>query len=69
MWDFLKKRREAEQRAEQQRKIETVLAMQTEILALYERPAEPLGLADELAAVRARFDQGARGFRVSQDDA
>jgi ABC-type branched-subunit amino acid transport system ATPase component len=53
IWDFLKKRGEPEQTAEQQRKIETVLAMQTEILALYEPPA---GLADELAAVRASFD-------------
>lgn len=36
MWNFLKKRQESQQAAEQQRKIETVLEMQTQILALYD---------------------------------
>jgi len=61
MWDFLKAICELEQSTEQQRKVEVVLAMQREILALYEQPMEPVCLVDELAIVRASFDQAARG--------
>jgi len=57
MWDFLKKRRETQRVAEQQRKINQVLDMQQQILALYERP-EPLSHTDELARVKASFERG-----------
>lgn len=60
MQEMLKKRREVEKAAEQQRKIEMVMAMQAEILALYEQPVEPVVLEDELAAVKASFERGLR---------
>lgn len=60
MLNFLKKRCEPEQSPDQQRKVEVVLAMQKEILELYELPVGPVSLADELAAVRASFDRAAR---------
>ena len=55
MLGILKKRREVEKAVEQQRKIEMVMAMQAEILALYEQPVEPVGLEDGLAAVKASY--------------
>jgi hypothetical protein len=56
MLDFLKKRRAAEQ----QRKIDQVLALQMEVLALYEQPAKPITLQDELNAVAASFEGPAK---------
>jgi len=53
MFDFRKKRREAEQ----QRKFDQVLRAQEEILALYE-PTRPATLQDELATVKASFERG-----------
>lgn len=54
MWDFWKK----QQTAEQARKVERFLEAQEAILALYEQPARPASLADELAAVKASFEVG-----------
>ncbi|MNR47176.1 hypothetical protein D3C85_1662440 [compost metagenome] len=59
MFNFGKKRREAEQ----QRKIEQLLRTQEEFLALYEQPARPATLQDELASVKASFERGLRGDR------
>lgn len=59
MFDFWKKRREAEQ----QRKFDQVLRAQEEILALYEQPARPATLQDELAIVQASFERALRGER------
>lgn len=50
MFNFGKKRREAEQ----QRKVDQVLRAQEEVLALYE-PVRPATLQDELASVKASF--------------
>ena len=58
MFDFGKKRREAEQ----QRKFDQLLRAQEEVLALYE-PARPVTLEDELKAVAASFEQGRRDER------
>lgn len=58
MFDFLKKRREAEQ----QRKIERVLDAQEAFLALYET-STPVTLQDELNAVAKSFEQGRRDDR------
>lgn len=58
MWDFRKKR----QTAEQQRKVERVLEAQEAFLALYEQPARPASLQDELAAVKASFERGRDEF-------
>ena len=55
MFDFLKKRREAEQ----QRKFDQLLRAQEEFLALYES-ITPASQADELKAVAASFEQGRR---------
>lgn len=59
MFDFGKKRREAEQ----QRKFDQVLQAQEEILALYEQPARTATLQDELAIVQASFERGLREDR------
>jgi len=53
MFNFWKKRREAEQ----QRKFEAVMDAHEAVLALYE-PARPATLQDELAAVKASFERG-----------
>lgn len=58
MFDFWKKRREAEQ----QRKVDQVLRAQEAVLALYE-PVRPATLQDELAAVKASFERGLRDDR------
>lgn len=55
MFDFGKKRREAEQ----QRKFEAVMDSHEAVLALYE-PARPVTLEDELKAVAASFERGLR---------
>lgn len=55
MFDFWKKRRDAEL----QRKFDRVLRAQEEVLALYES-ATQVSLADELKAVAASFEQGRR---------
>ncbi|NWE43568.1 hypothetical protein HX875_29100 [Pseudomonas yamanorum] len=55
MFNFWKKRREAEQ----QRKVDQVLQAQEEVLALYEA-TRPVTLQDELKAVAASFEQGRR---------
>lgn len=60
MWNFLKKRRDAEQAAERKRTIDIVLAAQLEFIAMYEQSAAPASLADELASVAASFNQGRR---------
>ncbi|MFJ2681986.1 hypothetical protein [Pseudomonas sivasensis] len=57
MFDFWKKRREAEQ----QRKFEAVMDAHEAVLALYE--AKPVTLEDELKAVAASFEQGRRDER------
>lgn len=57
MFNFGKKRREAEQ----QRKFEVVRDLQEAILALQARiyePARPATLQDELASVKASFERG-----------
>ncbi|MEC4025634.1 hypothetical protein VSO52_23060 [Pseudomonas fulva] len=54
MWDFRKK----QQTAEQARKVERVLEAQEAFLALYEEPAKPDSVADELARVKASFEEG-----------
>lgn len=59
MFNFGKKRQEAEQ----QRKIEQLLRTHEEFLALYEQPARPATLQDELAAVKASFERGVRDDR------
>lgn len=53
MWDFLKKRREAEQA----RKVERVLEAHETVLALYRELDKPISQADELAAVKASLEQ------------
>jgi hypothetical protein len=58
MFNFGKKRREAEQ----QRKVDQVLRAQEEVLALYE-PVRPATLQDELASVKASFERGLRRDR------
>jgi hypothetical protein len=58
MFDFWKKRREAEQ----QRISDMVLQAQEEVLALYE-PARPVTLQTDLAAVKASFERGLRDDR------
>ncbi|MCE0782889.1 hypothetical protein [Pseudomonas sp. NMI542_15] len=58
MWDFRKKR----QTAEQARKVERVLEAQEAFLALYEQPARPASLQDELDAVKASFERGRDEF-------
>ena len=58
MFDFLKKRREAEQ----QRKIERVLDAQEAFLALY-GTSTPITLQEELNAVAKSFEQGRRDDR------
>lgn len=58
MFDFWKKRREAER----QRKFDQVLQAQEEVLALYE-PARPLTLQGDLAAAKASFERGLRDDR------
>ena len=58
MFDFLKKRR----KAEQQRKIERVLEAQEAFLALYET-STPVTLQEELNAVAKSFEQGRRDDR------
>ncbi|UXL41084.1 hypothetical protein N7D90_24450 (plasmid) [Pseudomonas fragi] len=74
MFNFWKKRREAEQQrkadqvlwahdAEQQRKIEQLLRTQKEFLVLYELPARPATLQDELATVKASIERGLRDDR------
>ena len=77
MFNFWKKRREAEQQrqidqvlraqeAEQQRKFEVVMDAQQAVLALQARiyePARPQTLAQELASVSASIEQGRRGDR------
>ena len=59
MFDFGKKRQEAEQ----QRKIEQLLRTQEEFLVLYEQSARPATLQDELASVKASFERGLRDER------
>lgn len=58
MFDFGKKRREAEQ----QRKFDQLLRAQEDVLALY-GPDRPSTLQDELASVKASFERGLRGDR------
>jgi len=58
MFDFLKKRREAEQA----RKVERVLDAQEAFLALYAQLDKPRSQADELAAVKASFERGRDEF-------
>ena len=58
MWDFRKKR----QTAEQARKVERVLEAQEAFLALYEQPARPASLQDELDAVKASFERSRDEF-------
>ncbi|MNL89410.1 hypothetical protein D3C87_2197060 [compost metagenome] len=58
MFNFWRKRREAEQ----QRKFDQVLQAQEAVLALYE-PTRPVTLEDELKAVAASFEQGRRDDR------
>ncbi|MNC09816.1 hypothetical protein D3C75_574440 [compost metagenome] len=55
MFNFWKKRREAEQ----QRKFEAVMDAHEAVLALYEA-TRPVTLQDELKAVAASFEQGRR---------
>lgn len=49
MWSFLKKRREAKQAAERQRKSEKLLNAQAEFLVMYEQLAKPATVQNELA--------------------
>lgn len=63
MWDFRKKRQEAEQ----QRKIEQLLDAQEAFLALYEQPTRPTSLQGELRAVTSFFGDCRRNS-MSQDD-
>ncbi|MBA6129871.1 hypothetical protein [Pseudomonas juntendi] len=58
MWDFWKKRREAEQ----ERKVERVLEAHETVLALCRELDKPVTLADELAAVKASFERGRDEF-------
>lgn len=58
MWDFRKK----QQTAEQARKVERVLEAQEAFLALYEQPASPASLQDELDAVKASLQGRNREF-------
>lgn len=58
MWDFWKKRREAEQA----RKVERVLEAHETVLALYAQLDKPRSQADELAAVKASFERGRDEF-------
>jgi len=71
MFNFWKKSRKAKQQrqadqvqraqdAEQQRNIEQLLRTQKEFLALYEQPARPATLQDELARVKASIERGLR---------
>ena len=59
MFNFGKKRREAEQ----QRKIEALLSAQGEFLALYEQPTRPATVQDELARVKSSIERGLRDDR------
>lgn len=58
MWDFRKK----QQDQEQQRRVERVLEAQEAFLALYEQPARPASLQDELDAVKASFERSRDEF-------
>ncbi|WP_454869835.1 hypothetical protein [Pseudomonas putida] len=58
MWDS----RKQQQTAEQARKVERVLEAREAFLALYEQPARPVSLQDELDAVRASFERGRDEF-------
>lgn len=58
MFDFWKKRRDAEQ----QRRFDQVLQAQEAVLALYE-PNRPVTLGDEFKAVAASVEQSRRDDR------